>query len=699
MNASVLLVGLVTVTSAVDRAYGEHSSSSYKPQGLQSGPDSHGSSFVSAAHYAHDKLYITGTTFGSFWQDSYEKDPEGGCFIAVADLSSNPANWEQSINLSVPGKSEGCFDIAVERDQLFVSGYMEEGGIMESVRPDISSIPVAQYGMIMHLSVDHTAQKMTLLGGRVTQDHRVSNPVSLANVESDDYLYNLSLESNDPILAFDASSGGDDEVDPAAFAEGNILSMTRWRKLDPTTATSQNETLSSDFRIALGTRAEDMINLAKVIKKGDILIVSGTTSGLGGAFGRTVGYEADQDGFITKFDANQGRLAIDPKDPIGHPTSARIASIDLKDDYVLGMCDIPADPNHVYVVGSTQGRMDEQAEKTSDRNFQAFLTKVEVKTLKQVWNVQLSAPGEYTRVSASSCVLTPDGKDVYFGGVVSNGAVLERSGTSESFGKNDIFVAKVDAELGGNPKWVRQFGSDEDDIIPKRGGLSVENNGNVIVVGNTWGSLFRKRLDGDTYADVFVMTLSRLNGDYVSPLSHPGFEPNLDHMGSVSSSGLERWASLTVVLMVLGFSVFAGSLFAAHMKTHREIRTDRNKVLENLTEFDVDDIDMYRSAAGGWHCSYVNDLADGINHRAGSNVSLETSLLGGAGLLPSRKGREVDGDSLMLDESALCTSENEPAKLSSGYGDLVDAYDQTWGSDSLRQSAPYSDEPWGKEII
>jgi len=44
-----------------------------------------------------------------------------------------------------------------------------------------------------------------------------------------------------------------------------------------------------------------------------------------------------------------------------------------------------------------------------------------------------------------------------------------------------------------------------------------------------------------------------------------------------------------------------------------DIPTDRSKITDYLVDFDADDVDLKHSATGGWHCSYGNDLAEGIN--------------------------------------------------------------------------------------
>ena len=71
--------------------------------------------------------------------------------------------------------------------------------------------------------------------------------------------------------------------------------------------------------------------------------------------------------------------------------------------------------------------------------------------------------------------------------------------------------------------------------------------------------------------------------------------------------------------MIVGF---ISGLFAYRHVTKGDATTDRNAVLEYLNDFDIDDIDLKKSATGGYHCSYTNDLAHGINARAVSREGL-----------------------------------------------------------------------------
>ena len=74
-----------------------------------------------------------------------------------------------------------------------------------------------------------------------------------------------------------------------------------------------------------------------------------------------------------------------------------------------------------------------------------------------------------------------------------------------------------------------------------------------------------------------------------------------------------------ILLAIVG--LITGLLTYRRM-TRAEPVTDRDEVVAYLNDFDVDDIDLKQSATGGYHCSYTNDLAHGINARAVSREGL-----------------------------------------------------------------------------
>ena len=100
------------------------------------------------------------------------------------------------------------------------------------------------------------------------------------------------------------------------------------------------------------------------------------------------------------------------------------------------------------------------------------------------------------------------GSALFFGGVVEAGRVLDISGKSQSFGAKDLLCAKPNPQTRVTV-FVRQIGSAGDDILAMRGGLALDANGSIVLVGHTYGSLYRTReeSEGNDLADVFVIIL------------------------------------------------------------------------------------------------------------------------------------------------------------------------------------------------
>merc|ERR1712196_278089 len=73
--------------------------------------------------------------------------------------------------------------------------------------------------------------------------------------------------------------------------------------------------------------------------------------------------------------------------------------------------------------------------------------------------------------------------------------------------------------------------------------------------------------------------------------------------------------SLAVIATIIGLIVFA--LIVCYcfrtIVESRKKRSYKNGIYFYLQKFEVDDIDLRRAPTGGWHGTYVNKLAYGIN--------------------------------------------------------------------------------------
>jgi len=89
-------------------------------------------------------------------------------------------------------------------------------------------------------------------------------------------------------------------------------------------------------------------------------------------------------------------------------------------------------------------------------------------------------------------------------------------------------------------------------------------------------------------------------------------------------------ASTIIASALIGFAVLVLLLFgvAEVARRRREKKTDSTRLLRvfrYLHDFNVDDLDIQLSAAGGFHVGYLNELAEGINTKEESDKKTDTS--------------------------------------------------------------------------
>ncbi|KAL7469975.1 hypothetical protein ACHAXS_010224 [Conticribra weissflogii] len=300
---------------------------------------------------------------------------------------------------------------------------------------------------------------------------------------------------------------------------------------------------------------------------GDVLIVAGTTAGMGSAFGTNVDQAAllsqdgkaprrfDLDGFLMKINPETG--AFVGRDKFDSTTSSftnthshRVESFPNQDDIVTGLCSTPlrqvgmqTKMRYIYVVGSTSGELPALVDGVRDNNFlstlsdqegsdgmEAFLFKIDLDTMDPVWTVQLGAFFPRMNIKGDAygygCAVSPLGDEVFFTGIVKGSSVVtdfssSDAGGNDANGGTDIFVASYNTE-NGSRNFLRQVGSKRDDF-PSRGngGITTDRMGNAILTGDTRGSIMRKR-DAAEYkyghssniaaSDVFIMSFESKTG-------------------------------------------------------------------------------------------------------------------------------------------------------------------------------------------
>ncbi|GKY97834.1 hypothetical protein MPSEU_000741500 [Mayamaea pseudoterrestris] len=714
---ALALLALSSQTLADDAA-----ASAFQPSALQTGPDSLGSSFAASAYYnaADQSVWVVGSTYGTAFSPSSpissDDDFRGGCFFASINVTgADGIQWKQKQTFAMPGVEQSCTNMLIQSSQrVLATGYAQQGNALNDQYEPGGYNDVAQFGMVVDLAFNPSGSPfLTLQGGHLMQESTITYPVDIDTQAGDNYAYILSMETSEDVSAQDG--GGATQQDPARFFRygssqyGMVVTQVSLTPESTSSSTSMSteytnngnmQVLGETWRKFYATNTGATVHAAGLLKvSDDILLAVGTTSGHGDAFGKDAMSGDDLDGFITKINPATGKMAGSWDDP-SNLASVRLQSMNRRDDWVSGLCHNPRDSSSIYVVGATKGRIDPDApESMHSDSVQAFVMKVNVYTLTPTWIRQLPAPDsdqQPSSVRASACTVTPDGGSIYFGGIVENGSVLSLSGTQTSFGGDDVFVAKLDASNGAL-KFVRQFGSETNDEIAMRGGLSTDSVGNAIVVGNTFGSLYRTRgQDEDSstqQSDVFVATIGAFNGKLVLPVRLGESDLNSDsdesdQSGEAGEIAEPKWAGI--------FFIFFGIIAAAtcmcciiRRRREREVATDRKKVLDYIGDFDVEDVDLKHSATGGWHCSYAGPLAHGINNKSRFRRSFSDYV-----------DQEVDITSPLTDAAdyadSLFMTASETPRLRSAVN--IDDGGLSF-TESLSQKQNGARGGWGRDII
>ncbi|KAL3759935.1 hypothetical protein ACHAWU_000558 [Discostella pseudostelligera] len=343
------------------------------------------------------------------------------------------------------------------------------------------------------------------------------------------------------------------------YAKVQQLTLTPADELVNVAATADDQmkrTMESGWKFGFNLNDADDIRPSSIVfVKGrtpdnDLLLLGGTTRKDG-----SNGKSEEWDGFITKIippapspvaDLTSGSSVADAlQDETAHPTK-RIDSTTDRDETVTAICLPPPDPEsgivtHAYVVGSTASN--NRGSESSDPSL-AYIIKVRISDLSTVWKQHVPSvhpSGIGGVILGEGCVVSPDGSRVYLSGTIDGGSALDTRILSNNAsaeikpvgGLSDVFVIAYGVEFG-HVHWAKQLGTVNDDTLARGGGIACDNEGNVIIMGNSRGGLQRYRQDETSNvatsshlaSDIFVMSLSHTDGEYI----------NAPFKGSASSS-------------------------------------------------------------------------------------------------------------------------------------------------------------------
>ena len=596
---------------------------------LQTGPDV-GPTYAGGMFYSPftNSLYLTGATYGGFSDAGVqEMAADSSCFFGIVSLPK--LEW---IERDVYGSSavpEACSAVSVTSAGAAVTavvvGSTEDGGLLTS----LGSSGAEQYGMILDLA--NTNGRFDLRGGALMDEERVQFPVAVEAINSTAWV--VSMTARETTINPDLTKTSTSER-PNLTTGGILKYGAKYRiaidKYDIQRSESANTggvldtSMQLKWRKPFETADQESIYVSDLItvRDGSVLVIVGSTKASKKA--------TDMDGIMAKIDSDEGTFVSGVSS--GDRAVAYFSSVTDRDDWLLGACPDPDDPNAFYVVGATQGEMQQSADRTrNDVTVHAVVAKIHVDKLTAIWTKQFSvthASGSDEQGAAASafgCDVISGAEAMYVAGTVENGAVMDQGG-QKSAGRDDIFVAKL-LTKDGNLVWMKQVGSNGDDRIAHGGGVKVDANGNAVVYGDTNGSLFRDRsADGGTghYSDLFMMIFSQSDGSHRDPIQS-GPTTQLPSDTSTPDewypNGVPRVQSS---VKLISFAIFALSMFVVAAffffcgRHQARKRAERRKasVYLYLQGFDVQDIDLRRSPAGGWHGTYLHRLAYGINDNA-----------------------------------------------------------------------------------
>jgi len=709
----VLLAGTVPVSLATEVVFGL--------QLNDDAADSYGSSMTYDAK-TH-RLYVTGSTYSGYFKtndnsrnEDYKSSNTSDCFFGVLQLPTQvfmTPQWIRRVQVGMSDVAEACSSLYVSQDdgEIYLLGHSVRSASVMSPLTIYSNLmgedsivhPTATTaGLIMNLD-----RGANLVGGMVMEANAVQYPVAVDSDADSDRLFVASIKSNNGRInpSFAVMNARDNNKNihsdmstagylPPEFGSNFTVilkSLKRRRNNQAPGFDKSNlrETLEAQWSREFGLDMPTSLQVSSLMYVSEeILLVAGSTQVNDAA---AMGRAGEWDGFI---------LAIDPAtgDQMG---SQRIRSLPQGDDHVLGLCrsDGSGDDN-MYLVGITEGSIDNYGNRdlnaTSSGRFEkgayrAFILKMNARTMALQWISYVGATIDVgilrpPQVHGIACAVTADGKDVYLAGTVKDGAVLQ-SGLQDAYnediighGGDDIFVAQY-STLGGKLNWAKQMGTSSDDSLGQGNSIATNANGDAIVLGNTRGSLMRKKM-ATTTNDMFVLSLARKRGRHL-----PFYESMMASGATVS--GHTGFSKSTNPYYFDPQTDQSDNLPPLVQSAHAILNTGR--VLPNESSHDL--ATLSSNATNSTTSTQPNITDDSTMASQGQqNSSLEGSNHNNSTEVSQNKTKDADGEANIL-EGAVETNANQTSVESSDENaegeppqEQTDLYLE-WNDDFLNENA------------
>jgi len=709
--------------------------------GFQSGP-SPGAFYSGGLSYipSINRAYLTGSHYnagivehdqsGNDLMQGTVKDTQSSCYLGKIDFDDvvsgdtfhSLTDWESFGNV---GKLETCSAVASTKgSDVYVVGSVGDGGLFSDGYPMQGLLSILDKDSLKFIDA-------TLIKSAQDPTKHMIYPLDIIHDFGRKYIYIAALTSTD--AKENEIQGNKDQPNwqeqhmMGSAYDVTVIKIHAPFGEKPSALWVQHFPLEAD---ADGSRPP--VFVAGMALQRDLnglqhLLISGSTRGSGEAFGRAAPNSMDEDGFIMqlalkdgsfiKHDRHKGEI-YDYQDDLREGTPS--------DDFIRGMCNNRGrghmedrKSDDFYIVGGTKGDMTTNAQGLQNQNenagfqfgagvesmYQAkwnreeslmpFLRKVSITDLKPVWTTQWAAMPKRsaaripTNAYAMDCYLDNLGSVFVVGSVMNDAAMTQGDIEMINQGGDDIWVAKVDEETG-NVFWLTQLGSMDNEKLARHGAIAVNDEGNVIIYGDTNGSMYRPRgADEDNLTtDMFLMTINGMTGAVMDnyymggtssasvaadingkpPVANNQFQqtavPLPDETKSTlaptkkpdkakkqkASSQVQKKgnkAGIVVLVLFIVTAFLAGFyFFYSRQMVKQKAEAQKSSIFACLQQFDVEDIDLRRSPPGGWHGTYMNKLAYGQNN-VDDDVAVDTAPEG-APLTHS----SVAKDALFMDDAA-----------------------------------------------
>lgn len=698
--------------------------------------------FLTGSHYNTDIEQHDMTKDDQF--EGTEIDTASSCYLAKVDFDNETDESTQAYNSLTDwisygnaGKIETCTAVtATKMSDVFVVGSVADGGLFSDGYPMQGLLSILDTETLGFIDA-------TLIKSAEDPSTHMIYPLDIIHDSGRAFVYIAALTSTDAkqneITGNKLYPNWQEQHMLGSSFDVTIIKIQTPTNAKPNALWVKHFPLNAESDGSIPPVFVAGMALQRDTNGIQHLLVSGSTRGSGEAFGSTEVDTVDEDGFVMQLALKDGSLIKKDR----HQGKVYDYTADLRegtpsDDFIQGMCnnrgrsghDDEGESDYFYIVGGTMGDMTTDAQGNQnvdgDAGFQfsnqmedqyadtwkrsgsmmPFLRQVSIKDLKPVWTTQWAAmPGkesgngkkQHTSAFTMDCYVDNAKNAVYVVGSVMNDAKMTQGNVEMvNQGGDDIWVAKIDVDTG-KVFWLTQLGSQGDEKLARHGSIAVNKDGDVVIYGDTNGSLYRGRGADESpdTSDMFIMTLdgnsgavldnyylggtssgsvtSTINGippvvtvppkqpsrtqapakpsDADAPTGAP--KPKTDtnaQANEVNKNSGEKAGLVFIILFVISAVLTGLYFFMTRQMKKRTAENQKSSIFSCLQQFDVEDIDLRRSPPGGWHGTYMNKLATGHNN-ADETVFVGDSPTGGSGDGALLTHSSVANDALFMDDA------------------------------------------------